>query len=257
MSISTLVIVNSLNRLPESNSPTNFLYSIGSSVEIRELAIKSICIPNTSYNINDTNNKFTFIQSSTPRTITIPVGQYNTSTLITALTTLIKGTDAGFTLTQDPLTYKLTYNFSSPTQIYVSPQQALPIYFGFNIYLNANAITYPTIAASKIVAPSLPNLTGIKNYYIASRTLAMGTNCLLYNGVKNLAVIASIPNDVPFGSVNFYTPTDILLDLKQYSSKQNIQTFDIVVLDSNFNIVDLNGADIELVFKLYYKSRVE
>jgi hypothetical protein len=257
MSISTLAIVNSLNRLPESNSPTNFLYSIGSSVEISELAIKSICIPNTSYNINDTNNQLTFIQNGNPRTIIIAVGQYNTNSLITAITALIKATDAGFSITQDPLTLKLTYNFTSPTQIYISPRHTLPIYFGFNLYLNQNVITYPTIATNVIVAPTLPNLTGIKNYYVASRTLAMGSNCLLYNGVKNLAIIATVPNSAPFGSVNYYTPPDILLDTKQYSSKQNIQTFDIVILDSNFDIVDLNGADVEFVFKLYYNKRVE
>ena len=50
-------------------------------------------------------------------------------------------------------------------------------------------------------------------------------------------------------------PTDILLDLKLYASKQNIQQIDIVILDTDFNVVDLNGAEVELCFKCYIKSR--
>ena len=52
-------------------------------------------------------------------------------------------------------------------------------------------------------------------------------------------------------------PNDILLDLKSYAGKQNIQQIDIVVLDTEFNIIDLNGAEIELTFKCYLKSRDE
>jgi hypothetical protein len=47
------------------------------------------------------------------------------------------------------------------------------------------------------------------------------------------------------------------LDLKSYASKQNIQQIDLIVLDTDFNVVDLNGAEIELTFKCYLKSRVE
>ena len=55
MANSTLAIINSRNRLPESLSSSNFSYNIGSTIEIQELALKSVSLPNTAYNININN----------------------------------------------------------------------------------------------------------------------------------------------------------------------------------------------------------
>ena len=254
MANSTLAIINSRNRLPESLSSSNFSYNIGSTIEIQELALKSVSLPNTAYNININNNNFRFIYNGGFYDFGLPFGHYNINSIIDALITRvgsIVGNPTALSITIDPITQKLEYTFAQPTQIYVG---GLSLLVGFNLQLDT---FYPSLPATVINAPTLPNLQGSMNYYIASRTLAQGTNALLYNAVRNLAILAVIPNSVPFGSVIQYVPTDILLDLKSYAGKQNIQQIDLVVLDTGFNIVDLNGAEIELTFKCYLKPRVE
>lgn len=254
MANSTLAIINSKNRLPESISSSNFSYNIGSAIEIQELALKSVSLPNTAYNINIHNNTLQINYNSSVISIFIPIGQYNLSDLITKITTSFTSQSVSCVIIQDPITYKLTFTFSSPTFIYLGPTSTLPYYLGFNI---PNTPQYPTSPNLIITAPHVPNLQGANNYYIASRTLGQGVNALLFNAVQNLAIIAVIPNNVPYGSIIQYSPSDILLDLKLYSTRQNIQQIDIVILDTNFNVVDLNGADVELCFKCYIKSRVE
>ena len=254
MANSTLAIINSRNRLPESLSSSNFSYNIGSTIEIQELALKSVSLPNTAYNININNNNFNFIYDSYPYAFGLPLGHYNINSIIAALITGVGtavGNPTALSITLDPITQKPKYTFAQPTKIYIS---SLATLVGFNLQLDT---LYPSTAATIINAPTLPNLQGSMNYYIASRTLAQGTNALLYNAVRNLAILAVIPNSVPFGSVIQYVPSDILLDLKSYAGKQNIQQLDVIVLDTDFNQVDLNGAEIELTFKCYLKPRVE
>jgi len=254
MANSTLAIINSKNRLPESLSSSNFSYNIGTTIEIQELALKSVSLPNTVYNININNNNFNFIYNGTQHAFGLPLGHYNISTINAAIISgvgLAVGNPTALTIITNELTQKQKYTFALPTQIYISPLAKL---IGFNLTLDT---LYPITPSTLINAPTLPNLQGSMNYYIASRTLAQGTNALLYNAVRNLAILAVIPNNVPFGSVIQYVPTDILLDLKSYASKQNIQQIDLIVLDTDFNVVDLNGAEIELTFKCYLKSRVE
>ena len=254
MANSTLAIINSRNRLPESLSSSNFSYNIGSTIEIQELALKSVSLPNTAYNININNSNFNFIYNGGFNAVGLPFGHYNINSIIAALISGVGtavGNPTALSITIDPITQKLQYTFAQPTQIYIGGLAPL---IGFNTSLNT---LYPLLPATVINAPTLPNLQGSMNYYIASRTLAQGTNALLYNAVRNLAILAVIPNSVPFGSVIQYMPTDILLDLKSYAGKQNIQQIDIVVLDTEFNVVELNGAEIELTFKCYLKPRVE
>ena len=254
MANSTLVIINSKNRLSESISSTNFSYNIGSSIEIQELAIKSISLPNTAYNITLYNNRLNYIYGGISKSVALPYGQYDISTLITTLSTLMNNAGSTVSITQDPLTYRLTFYFTLATFFYIDTVSTLPNYIGFNL---RNVNQFPISASPTVIAPNVPNLQGTNNYYVASRTLGQGTNALLYNAIQNLSIIAVIPNNVPYGSIIQYMPTDILLDLKLYASKQNIQQIDIVILDTDFNVVDLNGAEVELCFKCYIKSRVE
>jgi hypothetical protein len=254
MANSTLAIINSKNRLLESISSSNFTYNIGTAIEIQELALKSVSLPNTAYNINNYNNLLRINYNGFVIAIFVPAGQYTINELIIKMTSLFLLQGVSVLITQDPISFRLVYTFAQPSFIFIDAIPNLSYYVGFNV---KQVSQYPAIPSLIIDAPTLPNLQGTNNYYIASRTLGQGVNALLFNAVQNLAIIAVIPNTVPYGSIIQYIPTDILLDLKLYSSKQNIQQIDIIILDTNFNVVDLNGSDVELCFKCYLKSRVE
>lgn len=114
-----------------------------------------------------------------------------------------------------------------------------------------NVVAYPAVAGVNFTAPTLSNLSGIRNFFVCSRTLAQGFNSVLQNGT-NLPMILAMPNTVPFGSLNHYISNDILLDVKSYKQLQNVQYCDIQIRDEDNNIIDLNGEEISLSLLIYY-----
>jgi len=253
MSYSTILNLNSKYRTADSLSSSNFNISIGQSINVKQAVLKTVIMPNAMYNITAMNNQFTFLQIVN-HSIVIPIGQYSIGLLISTLQTAIQTIDVLATIVQDPVTYKLKFTFTVPTKIYVGVSYStLPEFIGFNI---PNFVgMYPVGSTSIIYAPNLPNLTGIREVFICSRTLAQGVNSLLQNGV-NLPMILVMPNNVPFGSVNTYQSNDNMLDIKTYKQLQNIQYIDIQVRDGDNNIVDLNGENWSMTLILYYELTI-
>jgi hypothetical protein len=52
MSFSTILNINSKYRTVDSLSSTNFNISVGQSINIKQMVVKNVTLPNTSYNIN-------------------------------------------------------------------------------------------------------------------------------------------------------------------------------------------------------------
>jgi hypothetical protein len=248
MSFSTILNINSKYRTVDSISSTNFNISVGQSVNIKQMVVKNVTLPNTSYNINSTNNQLRWVYNSSNKLSTLPVGQYNLVELASALQTAFIVYDAGATVTINPLTQKLVYHFSLPSQILINSSSPLASLIGFNL---ANLVAYPAIAGVNFTAPTLSNLAGIRNFFVCSRTLAQGFNSVLQNGT-NLPMILAMPNTVPFGSLNHYQSNDILLDVKSYKQLQNVQYIDLQIRDEDNNIVDLNGEEISLNLLIYF-----
>jgi hypothetical protein len=248
MSFSTILNINSKYRTVDSLSSTNFNISVGQSINIKQMVVKNVTLPNTSYNINSSNNQLRWVYNGSNKLSTLPVGQYNLVELASALQTAFIVYDVGATVTINPLTQKLVYHFSLPTQILLNSNSPLAYLIGFNLN---NVVAYPAVAGVNFTAPTLSNLSGIRNFFVCSRTLAQGFNSVLQNGT-NLPMILAMPNTVPFGSLNHYISNDILLDVKSYKQLQNVQYCDIQIRDEDNNIIDLNGEEISLSLLIYY-----
>jgi hypothetical protein len=123
--------INSEERInPTGTTSSNFFVSLGSSTQladINRIAIKSISIPNTQYNVQSTgihkNNVFEF-NDGVLRAITIPAGNYNATTLATAITSDALAIADGLTMVLNPVTGH--FDFTSTTPItYLSWLQRL------------------------------------------------------------------------------------------------------------------------------------
>ena len=253
MSYSTILNLNSKYRTTDSNSSSDFNISIGQSINIKQAVLKTVIMPNSMYNITSRNNQFTYFDTVN-HGIIIPVGQYSISLLVSTLQTAIQSTDPLATVVQDPVTNKLVFTFTVPTKIYVGVSYStLPEFIGFNI---PNFIgLYPVGSTTTIYAPNLPNLSGVREVFICSRTLAQGVNSLLQNGV-NLPMILVMPNVVPFGAINAYQSNDNMLDIKTYKNLQNIQFIDIQLRNLDNEIIDLNGENWSMTLILYYELTI-
>jgi hypothetical protein len=253
MTITSFVVINSKHRTPDSRTSTDFNYSIGQALEVKAVAVKSVSIPNLQYNINSTNKELFLKFSTFTTSLRMPDGQYDMATFRTTLEAMLGIVigDLSLTITQHPQTQKLTFKADNvPFQFIRDATSPLAKICGFPISDDVLPLTL------EIPCPHLPNLGGLKNYYLTSQTLSQGFNGLFKNGLQK-PLLMTIPIAVPWGQVEHYEPDSLQLNLKTYNRPQNIQMIDIQVLDEDLRVVDLNGADIEIVMKIYSESSLE
>jgi hypothetical protein len=241
------VVINSAYRTSDSRSTSDFTYNIGTSIETDFVTIKSVSIPHVEYNITISKNKLRISSGGTTHDLTVPVGQYDVSQLITELQAQIIAAIGGTcAITLDPVTKKL--NFQASAGLRISTDKTLS---SISKYLGIpyNSGFYPITDSTNFDATALPVLQGSNNYYLASSVLSQGYASILTNG-QRVPIIMPVPIDVEYGRIQQYESNDTELNTKQFSRPQNIQNIDIKIYDDDLNIVDLQGQDIEVVLKI-------
>lgn len=175
-------------------------------------------IPFSFYTINSSNNTFT-LTDTTPLTnavITIPAGNYNSTTLISTLTTQLNaaGSAGVYSITYSSTTGLLsfvktgaatfTFTFGTATDLGASNPR-------FNLGFAAGA---NTTASNTLVAPNVANITGANYLYLNSRAFGAQLSLLLPRGATQLGSgsagpqVAKIPINVQPGGVIYWSDPD-------------------------------------------------
>ena len=181
--------LNSKFRTADSLSSSDFTISIGQSLSIKQMVIKNIIVPNSTYNITQYNNVGFLEQGVGTYVILIPIGQYNLADFIIALQAQLTTIDIASTVVQNPVTLKLDFTFSLPSRFTCDSNSPLSQVIGVK---NSGQPFYPAVAVTSFPASGLTNLSGVRAIYICSRILAQGVNSVLHNGT-NLPLVLMLP----------------------------------------------------------------
>lgn len=190
------------------------------------IKILEVQIPFSFYTINAFNNTFTLNEypggtasGGNPFTITLPVGNYSSSSLPTALEAafVAAGTASPYTVTYSTLLGTLTFATSGAGGSYFTlgfgqvgdPGSANPrLNLGFG---SAGTYTSTTGVSPTMVAPSVANISGPNYLYINSRAIGTQIDVLLPGGAFNLGKgsigpqMAKIPINVQPGGVIYWS----------------------------------------------------
>ena len=242
-----LLRISSRDRDNKTDSTSDFYVNVNNIKQLqiaRSVVIKQVTLPNTMYNIDANNNTFTYNIASSPTSVQIAVGQYITSTLITALQTAAAA--VGLAITQNTITQKL--EFTNTTNIEYLDISENPMAEVLGIEYGAGSVG--DVAAFN--ATGLLDLVGIKNIFVESRSL--GEDNLIQTNAKTQNIIAVVPMTTAFGEVEQYLSPHATIDDVDSDAHggHNKQKIDISLRDSDNNIVDLNGHHVELILKIYY-----
>jgi hypothetical protein len=252
MSKDSFVIIQSKYRTPESKSSSDFSFFIGIAQDVKAVAIKSVTIPHLHTNINSYNNTLILLYgTASTATIIMPIGQYNIVEFMSALQALIiaETGDGTFVITQDSLTNKLNFSGNQQVIAFSTDLTLSPLTKIIGAYDTLSTI-FPNPKSFSFTVPHVPDLYGVKNYYVTSRTLSGGYNCVTRGG-KQIPLILVVPVEEGYGELSHYEPQSIELDKKVFTSNQNVQYMDIQILDDNFRVVDLHGGDVEITLIIY------
>lgn len=199
-------------------------------------------IPVSFYIINEYNNLFRFKLDVDPITTqTIPVGNYNATSLITALNTAIN--DTNFIITISKTTGKLTMTHNKAFIIYNNFDLSIGKELGFNdnTINNSSGIANPFT----LIPPNMLNLLGIKKLNIVSQEL----NTINHSSeVGSLSLLTSLAVDQPsYGLIIYENKSGIKHNLKV----KDINKIDISIIDENHDLVNFNNIDWSMLFCFY------
>lgn len=206
----------------------------------RNISVLHCQIPNSLYAITTNNNVLKFWRGITT-TVSIPVGNYNANSIISAISVaLTAGGITTITMSFNSSTGKLTFTEANGYSFYIAPvANSIAGVLGFT-----TTATYNSTAGS-LTAPYPLNVLGAINLQICSRILQTKN----YNSIAGGAttMLASIPiSCVAWGLIDYTNQTNIRNTLTTHK----IDTIDIQVFDNNGYLVDFNNQDWEITLVL-------
>ena len=216
-----------------SNENCQFVIEDMSPNERKSISIESIVIPNSYYSINSNNSSFVLL-GTTSETITLPVGNYTSTTYATQLLTSLNasafGTAHAFsTVAYSSLTGKITITNATTD---------------FSITSNTTNYRYLGLPISTTLA--------------SSSKVWVSTNVCDFSGTRYIDMIS----DIPLASVNTGNPNNNLLsriwcNISSFGTifyassnfdymllrTNRIGTLRLQLLDEFGNTIDLNGLN--------------
>jgi hypothetical protein len=203
-----------------------------------EISLVHAEIPVSFYIINYTNNQFKYqLGAGSAITASIPVGNYNANTLITAIQTAVN--NASFTITINKITGILTFNYNSSFTLFTNNSNSIAKILGLDT--SSSSIIS---SANKVICLYPLNLLGIKKLNICSSRLT--TNNFV-TGVGSTSLIACLSVDQPsFGLIIYQNQSGSKYTLQN----KEIYKIDIQITDESFNFINFNNIDWSLLFSI-------
>lgn len=267
---SKLVRINSGSAFTKDTpgySDSNFIINLGSSLQnVWRVSILNVIFTNSAYNIRQKstaspNATFSWSTANSGGTvfITVAEGFYNNSQLITAVVTAVNtvlatfGAGQSISISQDPISSRNILAYSPGTSGAPSFTLQPNADKSDSTWLNLGfSVTSGNVAALTIIAPSVPNLIGLRQAFLQSSTLAPGNQIDEKGTWQN--VLINIPVTAAFGSVNVFECKVDALCMIEYQSKRNLSVIDFQLVDDKGNVIELNGTTVKIELRVWTDS---
>lgn len=212
------------------------------------MSVVDVEIPLAFYVVNENNNTIVWESSTgSTHTYTITEGNYSTDDLLTQLDTTVPMKTAGnwtptytptsdltnMAITYDDLTNKITFDCTGGTQ---SPDNITATSTALEI-LGFKKETAVSFTADKLTSQSNVNLAGITAIYVDSN---FQTDSLDSKSGATSSILCKIPVNVSSLGILVWTN---YTGYKTYIKEKHLNVVRLRLLDTDRNVLDLNGVD--------------
>jgi len=227
---SSYAILNNSTYLSDVLFPFKGLLKKETDIIEKRIIILNAQIPVSFYNINYSNNVLNYSVSSISYSITIPVGNYNATSLNSTMTSLFLINGHTITISINKYTGVLTFTTS----------------FSFSfVYLNSTifkilglSFSNHSSASNSIICDYPLNLLGIKKVKVKSTNLSIFSYDSLSKGLSN--TLASIPVEASsFGLILYENK----INNKFLLNADSINEIDIQLCDENDTLINFNNCE--------------
>lgn len=199
------------------------------------ITVSNAQIPVSFYTITSINNTITYIDLGVTNFFSIPIGNYNSTSLISALITGFGSIITSITINK--LNGKLTFLFNTNTVLQGISSIKDVLGFKSNVDCYANVST---------TLPYPLNLLGVKKISIKSDNLAITAYSSVNFSTSN--TLTTIPVDQPpFNMISYFNQSDLNTNILQ---ARTLNTIDISLVDENNNYIDFNNCDWSMTLTL-------
>jgi len=227
-------------------------YEGDDSVEIITMSVPYICLTNSNYIINETNNllyvAFPNI-SSNFETITFPQGNYSASSLMTMFKSLM----VGFSIALEPLTKKFVIGYND--EFVFSGASTIDYVFGFDNLQTAvfGTSTLLGITGYILTMPRVCNLLPVPRFLVRCEELNNGILLSTQNKEQG-NILASVPNISKNNNMIVYEN-----NVDEFLVKNtNISNLTISITDENNNLINFNGISSYFCFRFnIYRKKIK
>lgn len=203
------------------------------------VSVQSATIPYSFYNVDYFNDLLVYnVNGGADINITIPQGNYNTTTLRTYLLSVM----TGFTIGYSSLNNQYTFTHSTSDFSFKNTSTCMEI-LGFN-----ENVTYSSVSKIMTSINSI-NLFTIRNIYIQSNNLML--NNINNATPNNCTILASIPlTSGQFSVVNYSNINNIR---SRVDNIRNFTQLNINLTDQDGDILDLNGCHFSITLQIDFE----
>lgn len=205
------------------------------------VSVQTAQIPYSFFNCDDYDNLLVLNTASIDYNIVIPQGNYNVTTLATALASAILST-TGLTMTITFNSITNTYSFATTQNFIFKKESTCFELLGFT-----NGFDYSSTLNTLLSNQSV-NFFTIKNVLIEVSNLI--TDNLTTGNDSNASILASIPITSSQGSIISYS--NIFGIKNRINSIKNFTSLHIRLLDDDLVPIDFNGCEWTLTLQIEY-----
>lgn len=211
----------------------------------RQVQLLNAQIPVSFYVINSTNNQFTLkLGAGVLTTYTIPVGNYQANSLITAIKTVVN--NVNFNITISSINGCLTFTDTETIQINNNGVNTIGYVLGFPAGVFNDT-------AFSLTAPFPLNLLGTKTLQVRSNNLSCSNISSVQGGATTL--LATIPvSATPFGMIDYKDVGNNMITIANTS----LDDLDIEIVDGESgDYINFNNADWCITLAIHITRLVE
>ena len=209
------------------------------------ICVKNAVIPNSFYNINNTNNKLNFSLNNLNYSITFTNGNYNITTFRTHLYDLLFGLDYGqgnnnhknWNIIYNNKLNKLVYSHQYYNFTFLSSSISFEL-MGFK-----DGSSYSSVSLT-LTSNIGCNMFTTKNIYVSSENFILNNIDSNNHGKSN--IICSMPVQGVSGSFLFYSDNQRHL----VYNTNNLTSFKLKLTDEDGNLIDFNNIHYSLTLEI-------
>ena len=232
---SHIISINSKDNITSNNSDAVYSFRQIDLQECIGVKLKDVAITNLIYNIeNKVNDVLDYDFNGTAKSITIPQGAYDASTLLTTINGL--QTDLVFGININTQKYTVT----SASNSFLKASSTIKKVLGF------------TLDTTPSTSYELPfPFDFIRTHYINILSNLSDSNACYSSSGQMHNLIAQIPVVLPFGYILSRQEENTSADHHIFLQNVNLTDIKIKICDDDFKELNLNGGDYVMSFVIY------